>query len=104
VWRYLWLPALTLRRVCVAAFLAFVVASFGLVPFLGQNFFPAVDAGQILMHARAPVGTRIEETAAHFAQIQKAIRQIIPPGEIATMVDNLGMPVSGINMVYNNTG
>ncbi len=56
------------------------------------------------MHARAPVGTRVEEAANQFAAIQKAIRQIIPPQEIVTMVDNVGMPVSGINMAYNNTG
>ena len=80
------------------------LASFLLAPFLGRNFFPSVDAGQILMHARAPVGTRVEETANQFAAIQKAIRQIIPPQEIAAMVDNVGMPVSGINMTYNNTG
>src|SRR3546814_8185397 len=56
------------------------------------------------MHARAKVGTRVEETAGIFADVQKAIRQLIPPEEIATSVDNVGMPVSGINMTYNNTG
>src|SRR5207244_13254150 len=56
------------------------------------------------MHARTPVATRVEETSNHFIEIQKAIRQIIPPDELATMVDNIGMPVSGINMTYNNTG
>jgi multidrug efflux pump subunit AcrB len=56
------------------------------------------------MHARGPIGTRVEESANKFAAIQKAIREILPPGEIATMVDNLGLPVSGINMTYNNTG
>ncbi|MBI2736588.1 MAG: efflux RND transporter permease subunit [Rhodospirillales bacterium] len=92
------------RGFFITGFMAFVLASFLLVPFLGQNFFPTVDSGQILMHARAPVGTRVEESASQFAQIQKAIRQIIPPQEIAAMVDNVGMPVSGINMTYNNTG
>ena len=96
--------ALRHRGVFIAAFMAFVVASFALVPFLGQNFFPAVDSGQILMHARAPIGTRVEEAANAFAGIQKAIREIIPSNEIATMADNIGMPVSGINMAYNNTG
>jgi CzcA family heavy metal efflux pump len=96
--------ALASRAIFIVGFMAFVVASFALVPFLGQNFFPAVDAGQILMHARAPIGTRVEEAANQFAAIQKAIRQIIPPQEIVTMVDNVGMPVSGINMAYNNTG
>jgi hypothetical protein len=56
------------------------------------------------MHARAPVGTRVEESANQFAGIQKAIREIIPSREIAAMVDNIGMPVSGINLTYNNTG
>ena len=74
------------------------------MPFLGRDFFPSVDAGQIMMHVRAPVGTRVEETANQFAEISKAIRQIIPPDEIATIVDNIGLPVSGINMTYNNTG
>ena len=96
--------ALAHRGVFIVVFMAFVVASFLLTPFLGRNFFPSVDSGQILMHARAPVGTRVEETANHFAAIQKAIRQIIPPQEIAAMADNVGMPVSGINMTYNNTG
>ena len=74
------------------------------MPFLGRNFFPSVDTGQILMHVRTQVGTRVEETANQFADIQKAIRKIIPPDEIDTLVDNIGMPVSGINMTYNNTG
>ena len=56
------------------------------------------------MHARTRIGTRVEESANQFAEITKAIRQIIPPDEIATIVDNIGMPVSGINMTYNNTG
>ena len=78
--------------------------SFALTPFLGRDFFPSVDAGQILMHARTQIGTRVEESANQFAEIQKAIRQIIPPEELASVVDNIGMPVSGINMTYNATG
>src|SRR5205085_5331801 len=73
-------------------------------PFLGRNFFPKVDAGQILMHVRAPVGMRVEETANRFADIEKEIRRIIPSREIATLVENVGFPVSGINITYNNTG
>ncbi|HMN65611.1 MAG TPA: efflux RND transporter permease subunit [Burkholderiaceae bacterium] len=92
------------RRGFVVAFAALVVLSFGLVPFLGADFFPAVDSGQILMHARAPVGTRVEETAARFARIRDAIRQVIPDDEIATLVDNVGLPPSSINLTYNNTG
>jgi multidrug efflux pump subunit AcrB len=85
-------------------FAAVVVASFGLVPFLGSNFFPDVDGGQILIHARVPVGTRVEETAARFAKIQAHIRQVIPAHEITTIVDNIGLPPSSINLIYNNTG
>jgi multidrug efflux pump subunit AcrB len=96
--------ALVHRRGFVIGFMAVVLASFMLVPFLGRNFFPSVDSGQILMHARAQIGTRVEETANRFAQIQRAIREIIPPDELGTLVDNVGMPVSGINLAYNNTG
>jgi multidrug efflux pump subunit AcrB len=96
--------ALRRRAVFVPAFLVFVFASFALTPYLGRDFFPAVDAGQILMHVRTRVGTRVEENAQQFAEIEKAIRQIIPHEELATLVDNIGFPVSGINMTYNNTG
>src|SRR6202043_1247755 len=92
------------RAVFVLGFLAFVGASFLLVPYIGRNFFPAVDTGSILMHVRTQIGTRIEESANQFAEVQKAIRKIIPPAEIDTMADNIGMPISGINMTYNNTG
>jgi multidrug efflux pump subunit AcrB len=88
----------------VVSCLAFVAASFLLVPFLGRNFFPAVDTGQILMHVRTQVGTRVEESARQFADVQKAVTRLIPPHDLATMVDNIGMPISGINMSYNNTG
>ncbi|MFT4279567.1 MAG: efflux RND transporter permease subunit [Rhodopseudomonas sp.] len=92
------------RRVFVAGFLGVVALSFALVPYLGRNFFPSVDAGQILMHVRTQVGTRIEETANQLAEVQKAIRKIIPPDQIETLTDNIGMPISGINLTYNNTG
>jgi multidrug efflux pump subunit AcrB len=96
--------ALGHRKVFVTGFVAFVLASFALAPFLGRDFFPAVDAGQILIHVRTQVGTRVEETANRFADIEKAIRQVIPPSQLDTLVDNIGFPVSGINMAYNNTG
>src|SRR3982075_3839118 len=96
--------ALGRRPLFVTGFLAVVALSFLLVPFLGRNFFPAVDAGNILMHVRTQVGTRVEETANQLADVQKAIRKIIPPDEIDTVADNIGMPISGINMTYNNTG
>ncbi|HEX7814850.1 efflux RND transporter permease subunit [Dyella sp.] len=96
--------ALEHRKVFVAGFMAFVLLSFALVPFLGRNFFPAVDAGQILMHVRAPVSTRVEDSATLFADIQASIRRMIPKEELGTVVDNIGQPVSGINTAYNNTG
>lgn len=92
------------RGAFAAGFLAAVAASFALVPFLGRDFFPAVDGGQILMHVRVPPGTRIEETAARFDRIQQAVRRVIPAGEIATIVDLIGLPPSSINLTYNSTG
>jgi multidrug efflux pump subunit AcrB len=96
--------ALGRRSVFIVGFLAFVAASFLLTPYLGRDFFPSVDTGQILMHARLRVGTRVEESAKQFAEIESVIRTIIPPAELATLVDNVGMPVSGINLTYSNTG
>ncbi|MBR2118342.1 MAG: efflux RND transporter permease subunit [Afipia sp.] len=96
--------ALGHRKVFVTGFLVFVGVSFLLVPFLGRNFFPSVDTGQILIHVRTQVGTRVEETANKLADIQKVIRQVIPSDKIETMADNIGMPISGINLTYNNTG
>ncbi|MGV7211294.1 efflux RND transporter permease subunit [Oxalobacteraceae bacterium A2-2] len=92
------------RKSFLAGFLAVVALSFGLLPFIGSNFFPAVDSGQVLMHVRVPIGTRVEETAVRFAAIEKAIRRVIPSGEIVTMVDNIGLPSSSINLTYNSTG
>jgi CzcA family heavy metal efflux pump len=96
--------AIRRRKPFLIGFLAVVALSFLLVPFLGSNFFPAVDSGQVLIHARVPVGTRIEETAVRFARIEQAIRRVIPNRQIVTMVDNIGMPSSSINVTYNNTG
>jgi multidrug efflux pump subunit AcrB len=100
------LLALSLRHrtVFVVGFLAFVVGSFALAPYIGRDFFPSVDDGRILMHVRARVGTRVEETAQQFAEIEKALREIIPSEQLSTVVDNIGFPISGINMTYNNTG
>jgi multidrug efflux pump subunit AcrB len=92
------------RRVFVGGFLGFIAVSYLLAPFLGRNFFPQVDGGQILLHVRAPVGTRIEETAARFSDVEKAIRQVIPPREVEAIVDNIGTYLSSINTIYNNTG
>ncbi len=88
----------------IIGFLAVVIVSFGLVPFLGQNFFPTVQAAQIKMHIRAQVGTRIEETADLCDHIEDAVRNIIPPNALDNIVDNIGLPISGINMAYANSG
>jgi len=96
--------ALEHRRVFVVGFLVFVVASFALTPFLGRNFFPSVDAGEISLHVRAPTGTRNEETAALFDRVEDAIRRTIPPEQLGVIVDNIGLPVSGINRAYSSSG
>ena len=96
--------AIAHRRIFIMGFMAVIMLSFLLTPLLGRNFFPTVDSGQILMHARVPVGTRVEDTASRFAAIQDAIKKVIPPSEIVTIVDNIGIPISSINMTYNNTG
>jgi multidrug efflux pump subunit AcrB len=96
--------ALGHRWLFVAGFLAVVVASLGLTPFLGSNFFPSVDSGVINLHVRAPIGTRIEETAALFDHVEKKIRSVIPSEELGSIVDNIGLPVSGINRAYSNDG
>jgi multidrug efflux pump subunit AcrB len=85
-------------------FLAFTVASVGLLaPWLGQDFFPAVDAGQFKIHVRAHTGTRIEETAALCDHIDATIRRNIPAGEVVTILDNIGVPYSGLNLSYSTS-
>jgi multidrug efflux pump subunit AcrB len=96
--------ALATPRRFVAGFLVLVLLSFALVPFLGQNFFPSVDSGEINLHVRGPVGMRIEETASLFDRVEREIRNTIPPDQLAVIVDNIGLPVSGINRAYSNTG
>lgn len=96
--------ALQARRGFMIGFMGIVVLSFGLVPFLGSNFFPAVDSGQIAMHVRLPAGTRIESSAARFEEIGEAVREVIPAGEVASVTDNIGLAVSAINVIYNNSG
>jgi multidrug efflux pump subunit AcrB len=96
--------ALGRPKLFTAGFLACTVSSFVLVPFLGQNFFPSVDAGQILIHVRSQAGTRIEETASLCHEVEQKIRQMIPPDQLASTVTNIGLPISGINVAYSNTG
>ncbi|HEX2541329.1 MAG TPA: efflux RND transporter permease subunit [Caldimonas sp.] len=92
------------RGVFGIVFLAFTLLSCGLYPVLGRDFFPNVDAGQIRLHLRAATGTRIEETARIADQVEAAIRQLIPADQLETILDNLGVPNSGINLSYSNAG
>ncbi len=103
-YRALLLLALGRPKTFIAGFLAVVIVSFGLAPFLGENFFPPIDSGQILMHVRAQPGTRIEETARLFDQVEQVVRQTVPPDQLGMIVDNIGLPYSGINAAYQNTG
>ncbi len=96
--------ALRHRRPFTIGFMAVVLLSFGLAPFLGRNFFPSVDSGQIKLHVRAQTGTRIEETARLCDQVEGAIRKAIPGPQLDNIVDNIGLPISGINMAYGNSG
>ena len=95
---------LTNARKVILLVMGFVLASCLLFPFLGQDFFPAVDAGRFDMHVRMTSGTRIEETARTVDDIEQMIRKIIPAEQLGEIIDNLGLPYSGINTSYNNTG
>ncbi len=90
--------------VFLTVFLLFAVLSIGVLgPWLGQDFFPSVDSGQFKLHLRAHTGMRIEETAALCDHIDGTIRQLIPANEIVTIVDNVGLPYSGLNLSYSNS-
>ena len=92
------------RAAFAPAFLAFCLGSLLLVPQLGQDFFPSVDAGQFRLHVRARSGTRIEEMARLTDDVEAVIRQEIPPEEVRGLLDNVGIPVSSINLTYNDSG
>ncbi|RQU19474.1 AcrB/AcrD/AcrF family protein [Burkholderia cenocepacia] len=92
------------RRFYALCFLAFCVLSTGLVFALGRDFFPNADSGNLRLHVRAPTGYRIEETARLADQVERVIRETVPPDELGAIVDNLGLPVSGINLSYSNAG
>jgi multidrug efflux pump subunit AcrB len=94
--------ALHHRKVFVLAFAAMVVLSLALVPLLGRDFFPSVDAGQIRLHVRAPAATRIEDTQRLFGAVEERVRRIVPADELDTITDNIGTPVSGINLVLGD--
>jgi len=92
------------RALFAGGFLAFAVASWLLVPFLGQDFFPSVDAGTFRLHVRAHTGTRIEQTAVLIDHVEERIRREIPAKELQGIIDNIGLPISGINLSYNDSG
>jgi multidrug efflux pump subunit AcrB len=92
------------RRAFAGLFLGFCILSCCLVFILGRDFFPSVDAGQIRLHIRLPSGTRIEETARVADEVENVIRTLIPPRELVTILDNLGVAISGINKSYSNAG
>jgi len=95
--------ALAHRKLVAACFGVIVAACAALIPFIGTDFFPRVDAGQIRLHVRAPAGTRVEETEAYFKQVEDTIRQAVPPAELSDILDNIGLPYSGYNIALSDT-
>jgi multidrug efflux pump subunit AcrB len=89
------------RKMIVVCFFPACILSFALLPFVGQDFFPTVDNGEFKIHVRAPTGTRIEETADLCSQIDDEIRRAVPPSELVTIIDNIGLPYSGQNLAYS---
>jgi multidrug efflux pump subunit AcrB len=80
-----------------------VLSSFALLPFVGRDFFPSVDAGELRLHVRAPAGTRIEDAEVLFANVEKQIRTLIPASKLDTILDDIGLPASGINLAFSDT-
>jgi multidrug efflux pump subunit AcrB len=95
--------ALDHRSAVLAVFLIFSLGSLGLVRLVGRDFFPTVDSGQIRLHAQAPAGTRIEKTELIFAEIEKEIRGVIPPNQLDTILDNIGVPPGGFNLAFGDS-
>ncbi len=92
------------RKLTVAVMIGFALASVGLYPLIGRDFFPAVDAGQFRLHVRAPAGTRIEETERIFGQVEDVIRSVVPDEERALILDNMGLTQSFTIMAYIDNG
>ena len=95
--------ALSEARITVLAFAALMVLSLLLFPMLGRDFFPQVDAGEMRLHVRAPPGTRIEKTQEDFAKVEAAIRQLVGPEQVSVILDNIGLPYSGINISLSDS-
>ncbi|MEJ0006495.1 MAG: efflux RND transporter permease subunit [Steroidobacteraceae bacterium] len=91
-------------RPFMIGFLAIAFASMIIYPFLGRNFFPEVDAGQIRLHVRGPTGFRVEDSAGLIDRVEDAVRKVIPPDQISSLVDNIGLAVSSINVTYSTSG
>jgi len=92
------------RRVFIPAFLGLCIVTFALLPYLGEDFFPSTDSGQFILHVRAPTGMRIEETARLFDLVEDEIRREIPPSQIDNILDNIGLPYSGMNTQHLTDG
>jgi multidrug efflux pump subunit AcrB len=90
------------RALALTGFLGFAVASLFLYPFVGRDFFPTVDAGQLRLHVLCPPGTRIEQTEVYFQQVEDYIRQVIPPSEVSVINDNIGLP-NNINLALSDS-
>jgi multidrug efflux pump subunit AcrB len=103
VFREFLVVAVARRGVFATVFLCGCVASFALVPWVGEDFFPSVDGGQFRLHVRTPSGTRIEETAMICDQIDVALREMIPTRELGGIIDNIGLPYSGLNLSYSTS-
>src|SRR4030095_4067100 len=91
------------RAPVLIGFSLFVLGSLSLALFIGRDFFPTVDSGQMRLHARAPAGTRLEETEVYFSRIGDVIRQVIPPQEIDTITENIGIPNGGFNLAFGDS-
>ncbi|MBC8123530.1 MAG: efflux RND transporter permease subunit, partial [Gemmatimonadaceae bacterium] len=91
------------RPIVFVCFGCFFVGSFVLLPFIGRDFFPAVDGGQFRLHVRAPAGTRIEETERLFGRVEQTIRRTIPAQELELILDNIGLPVGGVNLAFSDS-
>ena len=99
-----WLEACLHHRAWLAVgVLGAAALSFCLVPWIGQDFFPKIDSGQFTLHLRAPTGTRIEETARLCDQVENTIRQVVPPAEVTSIIDNIGLPYSTVNLSYSTS-
>jgi multidrug efflux pump subunit AcrB len=95
--------ALAHRKLVLACFLVVCLSCVVLYPFIGTDFFPQVDAGQIRLHVRCPGGTRIEETERRFAEVEDSIRRIIPREDLSDILDNIGLPYSGYNLAFSDS-